>query len=71
VALGVVRLIGSLPFLGPLFQDTSGQGDIHLAVSWSALLVSSTILAGVGIVAGMIPAIRAARLDPLEAIRSE
>jgi putative ABC transport system permease protein len=71
LALGVVRLIGSLPFLGPLFQDTSGQGDIHLSVSWSALVVSSSILAVVGIVAGLIPAVRAARLDPVEAMRSE
>jgi putative ABC transport system permease protein len=71
LALGVVRLIGSLPFLGPLFQDTSGQGDIHLAFSWSALVLSSSILAVVGIIAGMIPAVRAARLDPEVAIRSE
>jgi putative ABC transport system permease protein len=71
LALGVVKLIGSLPLLGPLFQDTSGQGDIHLTVSWSALVLSSSILAVVGIIAGMIPAVRAARLDPVEAIRSE
>jgi putative ABC transport system permease protein len=71
LAAGLIRSIGSLPFLGPIFQDTSGQGDIHLAVSLSAVLVSSPILTLVGLLAGMIPAARAARLDPVLAIRSD
>jgi len=71
LAAALVKLIGSLPFLGPLFEDTSGRGDIHLAVSVSALVISGSILTVVGVVAGMIPAIRAARLDPVQAIRSE
>jgi putative ABC transport system permease protein len=71
LAAALVKLIGSLPFLGPLFEDTSGRGDIHLAVSLSALVISSSILTAVGLIAAMIPALRAARLDPVQAIRSE
>jgi putative ABC transport system permease protein len=71
LAAVLIRLIGSLPFLGEIFEDTSGRGSIELAVSLSALMVSSTILSAVGIIAGMIPALRASRLDPVQAMRSE
>jgi putative ABC transport system permease protein len=67
----VVKLIGRLPLLGPLFEDTSGQSDVHLGVSFSAVAVSSLVLMVVGLIAGLIPAVRAARLDPAQAMRSE
>ncbi len=63
--------IGTLPLLGAAYQDTSGKGDIHLTISWSILLVSAAILTVVGLMSGLAPAMRAARLDPVEALRYE
>ncbi len=71
VAAVLTHLIGTLPLLGPLFEDTSGRGDVHLGISLPALAVATVVLIIVGLVAGLIPAVRAARLDPVIAMRNE
>jgi putative ABC transport system permease protein len=71
VSVGVGALIGTLPFLGPAYEDTSGKVDIHMQISWGIMAASIAVLTLVGVLGGLVPALRAARLDPVEALRYE
>jgi putative ABC transport system permease protein len=71
LAYVIAKAVGTLPMMGPLFEDDSGKGDIHLKISFLTVFISSMVLLVVGVISGLVPALRASKLDPVEALRYE
>jgi putative ABC transport system permease protein len=71
VSVLLAHAIPPMPLYSEMYKTANHEGDIILKTSTSVMLTAFVILTFVGITAGMWPALKASRMEPVEALRYE
>jgi ABC-type antimicrobial peptide transport system permease subunit len=64
---GIIGIVLSLAVTGVLYVYT----DLKPVISWQAIVIATGVSLTIGVLFGAIPAVKAARKDPIEALRHE
>jgi putative ABC transport system permease protein len=71
VSILLAHAIPPMPLYSAMYKTANHDGDIFLKTSGSVMLTAFAILALVGVTAGVWPALKASRMEPVEALRYE
>jgi len=71
VSVFLAHAIPPMPLYSAMYKTANHEGDIILQTSGGVMLTAFVILAIVGIIAGIWPALKASRMEPVEALRYE
>ena len=69
--IGVLLGMGVVALIGQLTQDADNQILLNPSVNLSVVAIATAIIVLIGVIAGAIPALRAMKIKPIEAMREK